>query len=363
MAKYVTFGEIMARMEPSNFSRIRQALPGSLDVTFAGSEANVAASLAYFGEDAAFVTALPDNALADACVGALRNMGVDTSGIVRTEAGRLGLYFVETGANQRPSRVIYDREATAICLAESAGYDWDTAFAGASWFHVSGITPAVSKKAAEAALDSVKRAKKAGLTVSCDLNFRKKLWRWDQGAKPKELARRVMKEIIPYIDLVIGNEEDADDVLAIRAGDTDVGAGKLDIERYPEVAEKIAAAYPNVRQVGITLRESVSATHNNWGAMLYDVKIGNAVFAPLKQGKYAPYQIRCIVDRIGGGDAFAAALIYALNDPNLRDPANAVAFAAAASCLCHSIRGDFNFSSRDEVLTLMGGDASGRVKR
>jgi 2-dehydro-3-deoxygluconokinase len=353
MAKYVTFGEIMARMEPSNFRRIRQALPGSLDVTFAGSEANVAASLAYFGEDAAFVTALPDNALADACVGALRNMGVDTSGIVKTEGGRLGFYFVETGANHRPSRVIYDREATAICLAESAGYDWDTAFAGASWFHVSGITPAVSKKAAEAVLDSVKRAKKAGLTVSCDLNFRKKLWRWDKATKPKELARSAMKEIIPYVDLVIGNEEDADDVLAIRAGDTDVGAGKLDIERYPEVAEKIAAAYPNVRQVCITLRESVSATHNNWGAMLY----------PLKQGEYTPYQIRSIVDRIGGGDAFAAALIYALNDPDLRDPANAVAFAAAASCLCHSIRGDFNFSSRDEVLSLMGGDASGRVKR
>jgi len=209
----------------------------------------------------------------------------------------------------------------------------------------------------------VKQAKKAGLTVSCDLNFRKKLWRWEQGSKPKELARRVMKEILPYVDLVIGNEEDADDVLAIRAGATDVGAGKLDIDRYPEVAGKIIAAYPNVRRVAVTLRESVSASHNNWGAMLYDAEIGSAFFAPLKDGRYAPYQIKNIVDRVGGGDAFAAGLIYALNDPDLNEPADAVAFAAAAGCLCHSIRWDFNFSSRDEVLTLMGGDASGRVKR
>jgi 2-dehydro-3-deoxygluconokinase len=363
MAKFVTFGEIMARLQPPGCGRIRQALPGTLVVTFAGSEANVAASLAYLGDEAVFVTALPDNSLAEACIGNLRNLGVDTSKIVKTARGRLGLFFLETGANQRPSRVIYDRELSAISLADPKCYDWSEIFAEATWFHVSGITPAVSRNAAEAAVQSVKRAKAAGLTVSCDLNYRKKLWRWEASTEPKQLARRIMGEIIPHTDLVIGNEEDAEDVLGIRAGDTDVSAGRLEIERYPEVAAKIIERFPNVSHVAITLRESISATHNNWGGMLYEAAGGTACFAPLRDGKYSPYQIHSIVDRVGGGDAFGAALLHALNDPKLRNTEEAVAFAVAAGCLCHSIEGDFNFSSKEEILALSLGDASGRVKR
>jgi 2-dehydro-3-deoxygluconokinase len=363
MVRFVTFGEIMARLQPPGFRRIRQALPGTLLVTFAGSEVNVAASLAYLGNDAAFVTALPASSLAEACIGNLRNLGVDTSKIVRTASGRLGLFFLESGANQRPSRVIYDRERSAVSLADPGCYDWAEIFAGVDWFHISGITPAVSRNAADAALQAVKRAKDAGLTVSCDLNFRKKLWRWEGGTEPKQLARRVMAEIIPYADLVIGNEEDADDVLGIRAGETDVSAGKLEIERYPEVAAKIIETFPNVSRVAVTLRESVSATHNNWGGMLYEAAGGRAFFAPLRDGRYAPYQIHNIVDRVGGGDAFAAALLHALNDSELRIAADAVGFAVAAGCLCHSIEGDFNFSSKEEILALHVGDVSGRVKR
>lgn len=353
----------MARMEPPGLRRLRQALPGPLEVSFAGAEANVAASLALLGQDAAFVTALPDNPLSDACVGALENLGVDTSGIIRTRGGRLGIYFVETGANQRASRVIYDRGGSAVSLADETAYPWERVFEGASWFHVTGITPAISRAAADATLDAVKRARAARLTVSCDLNFRGKLWRWDGGSDPRKLARKIMKDVLPHVDLVIGNEQDAEDVLAIRAGKTDAAAGRLDIERYPEVAEKIAGAYPNVSRVAVTLRESVSATHNAWGAMLYETDRGQAFFAPMADGVYTPYQIRSIVDRVGAGDAFAAGLIYALNDPKLRDPAAAVAFGAAAGCLCHSIRGDFNYSSREEILALMGGETSGRVKR
>ena len=363
MGKFVTFGEIMARMEPPHFRKIRQALPGSLEVTFAGSEANVAASLAYLGEEAAFVTALPKNALGDACVGALRNIGVDTTGIFRTSEGRLGIFFVETGANQRPSRVIYDRDHSAFSLMDPALYDWTALFRGAVWFHISGISPAVSRNTANISMEAVKRAKDAGLTVSCDLNFRKKLWRWESGTEPKQLARKVMAQVMQFSDLVIGNEEDADDVLGIRAGDTDVLTGNLEIERYPEVAKRIASIYPNVSRIAVTLRQSVSATHNNWGAMLYEVQSGTAFFAPLVDGKYTPYRIHSIVDRVGAGDAFAAALIYALNDPGLSDPSIAVSFGAASSCLSHSIEGDFNVSSREEILALMVGDVSGRVKR
>lgn len=363
MAKFVTFGEIMARLQPPGYGRLRQALPGTLQVTFAGSEANVAASLAYLGEEAAFVTALPDNSLAEACIGNLKNLGVDTSKIVRTAEGRLGLFFLETGANQRPSRVIYDRDRSAFSLADPGCYQWSEIFAGSVWFHISGITPAVSRNAAQAALQAVRGAKDAGLTVSCDLNFRKKLWRWEAGMEPKQLARRVMREIIPHADLVIGNEEDADDVLGIRAGNSDVSAGRLDIQRYPEVAAKIIEAFPNVSHVAVTLRESVSATHNNWGGMLFEAQSEKARFAPLSEGEYAPYQIHSIVDRVGGGDAFAAALLHALNDSTIQEPADAVAFAVAAGCLCQSIEGDFNFSTKEEILALMAGEASGRVKR
>ena len=240
----------------------------------------------------------------------------------------------------------------------------DEIFTGMSWFHISGITPALSRGAAEASLEAVRAAKKGGLTVSCDLNYRKKLWLWDDSLSRKELAEKTMREILPYVDMVAGNEEDASDVLGIRAGNTDVDSGRLAVDRYPEVASRIIEQFPNVSRVAITLRESISASHNNWGAMLYDGPSGSLFFAPLTGGTYTPYRIKNIVDRVGGGDAFSAGLIYALNDVELKDNLqDVVSYAVAASCLAHSIPGDINYSTRDEVLSLMKGNASGRVKR
>ena len=361
MGKLVTFGEIMLRLHMKDHRRFRQGLPGDADLTFAGAEANVAVSAALLGGKSAFVTALPTHAVADACLGELRNLCVDVSQIVRTERGRLGIYYVEAGANQRPSNVIYDRDYSSIALEPPESYDWNRIFSGASWFHFTGITPSLSKNVARIALEAVKAAKKNGLTVSCDLNFRKKLWRWESGIAPGELAARVMGNMLPDIDILFANEEDVQEVLGIEADAVDTAAGKLDIEKYPGLAEKTAAKFPSLRQIAFTLRESISASHNNWGAMLYDVSSGKASFAPLVSGEYRPYPITSIVDRIGGGDSFSAALIYALMDDSLKD--DALAFAAAASCLCHSIPGDFNYSSRVEVLALMKGSTSGRIVR
>ena len=359
----VTFGEIMGRLCPSGHLRFVQAMPGTLELTFAGAEANVAASLALFGADARFVTALPNNALGDSCTRTLRGLGVDTSSIIRTNKGRLGLYFVEKGANQRPSNVVYDRTPSSIAEAAAADFDWVSIFQGAGWLHTTGITPALSRQAFDSCLAAVRAAKAAGLTVSCDLNFRKKLWDWEPGTKSTELARRCMSEILPHVDVCIANEEDAADVLGIHAEGSDVHGGQLATAHYPEVAKEIVRQFPNIRQVAITLRESLSASHNNWGAMLYDAASGQAFFAPLRDGNYTPYEIRNIVDRVGGGDSFGAGLVFALNTPELSAPELAIRFAVAASCLAHSIEGDFNFSSRAEVEALMGGNASGRVVR
>jgi 2-dehydro-3-deoxygluconokinase len=359
----VGFGEIMGRLAPDQFNRFSQSCPGKLDLTFAGAEANVAASVAMLGGTSRFVSALPKHAIADACVRTLKALDVDTRYLLRTDEGRLGLYFIETGANQRPSNVIYDRGFSSVSLTLSGAYPWDDIFSDAGWFHVSGITPALSGCAAEAVLAAVQKAKEAGVTVSCDLNFRKKLWQWDKTLKPRELAEKIMRGILPFVDVVIGNEGDAEDVLGIRAGDSDVESGSLAIGKYPEVAKQIAAQFPNVRKVAITLRESISASHNNWGAMLYDVKSVQAVFAPMRGGRYQPYEIRDIVDRVGGGDSFAAGLIFAINCGDYPADGDAIAFAVAASCLAHSIKGDFNFSSRPEVEALMHGSGSGRVVR
>lgn len=359
----VSFGEIMGRFSPDNNRRFRQTMPGPLNVTFAGAESSVAVSLQQLGEKTRYVTALPRHSIADACEDAVRRFGVDTSYIIRTEEGRLGLYFMETGANQRPSQVIYDRADSSVALTPGDAYDWDNIFADAKWFHISGITQAISRKAAEASILAASKAKEAGATVSCDLNFRKKLWNWEPGTSSRDLAEKTMRRLLKYVDVVIGNEEDAHDVLGIRAGESNVEAGELDIARYPDVAKQIQEQFPHVSHVAITLRESISANHNNWGAMLYTSASGEADFAPLDGKEYKPYEIRNIVDRLGGGDSFSAGLIYGLSGEFKDSPKDALEFAVAASCLCHSIEGDFNYSSYDEVMALKNGSVTGRVKR
>lgn len=364
MKTIVTFGEIMGRLCPDNFQRFRQSMPGKLDLTFAGAEANVAASISMLGGKARFVTALPDNEMTEACLTVLKGLEIDVSFIKKSKKGRFGLYFVERGANQRPSRVMYDREYSAVSLTGAGEYDWDAIFEDAGWLHTTGITPALSEKAAEAALAAARTAGERGLVVSCDLNFRNKLWQWESGTSARDLAEKTMRQMLPYVDIVIANEEDAHDVLGIKAENTNIESGQLDVSRYTEVAREIVRQFPNIKIVAITLRESLSATHNNWGAILYDASSGKSHFAPTdSDGNYVPYGIKSIVDRVGGGDSFGAGLIYALNTPGLEHPEEALRFAVAASCLCHSINGDFNYSSRKEVEALMKGAGSGRVVR
>ena len=358
------FGEIMMRLAPEGFLRYRQALPGRLEALFAGAEANVCAAFAFLGGRSRYVTALPRHAVSDALIANLRGIGIDTRFIRFRDQGRLGIYFVETGANQRSSQVIYDRAGSALALAEPAEYAFEDALQDVTWVHVTGITPAVSQSAFRSTLALMKLARKRKLTVSTDLNFRKKLWRWEPGTDPKSLARRCMGEVLPFVDVVIANEEDASDVLGIEAEGTEVEAGKINARAYVKVAQEITQRFPDTRKVAITLRESISASHNNWGAMLLDAETGQAHFAPVDgKGEYRPYEIRNIVDRVGGGDSFGAGLIHAFMSEDLSDPAQAIRFAVAVSCLKHSVRGDFSYISRDEALALAKGQASGRVRR
>ncbi|MFH0893382.1 MAG: sugar kinase [Bacteroidota bacterium] len=363
MKPIVTFGEIMGRLCPENFQRFRQSMPGKLDITFAGAEANVAVSIAMLGGKVKFVTALPDNEMTEACLSVLKGIDVDVSGIKIVKYGRFGLYFIERGANQRPSRVMYDRDYSSVSLTPGNTYNWNTLLEGAGWLHTTGITPSLSEISANATEIAVRTAKEKGLIVSCDLNFRKKLWQWESGTSATELAQKTMRKILLDVDVVIANEEDAYDVLGISVENTDIHGGKLDVAKYTDVAKEIVSQFQNVKKVAITLRESISATHNNWGAMLYDTATGRSHFAPLNKGIYAPYEIKNIIDRVGGGDSFGAALIFALNKPELSESENAIRFAVASSCLCHSINGDFNYVSRAEVEALMRGSASGRVVR
>jgi len=265
--RIVTFGEVMLRLAPENNLRLRQVIPGRLEATFGGGELNVAVSIAYQGGESAFLTASPDNPITDSLVQEMRKLGVSDSLVQRVGTGRFGIYFVETGANQRGGTVVYDRGESSIALTPASEYDFTTAFAGAGWFHITGITPAISKTAAEAALASVQAAKAQGLTVSCDLNFRKKLWKWNPDRTPVELARETMAELVKHIDVVIANEEDADLCLGISDDASDVESGKIDTEGYIRVARQVVEQFPNVSKVAITLRESISASHNNWGAM------------------------------------------------------------------------------------------------
>ena len=337
--KFLTFGEIMLRLKAPHQERFFQS--PMLEATFGGGEANVAVSLANYGQDVSFLTVLPKNAIADECVKELRKFGVDTNRIVRTDKGRLGIYFLEGGANQLPSKVVYDRAYSAIALAKPGDIDWDAAFAGVDWFHITGITPAISETAMALSLESVKEAKKRGVTVSCDLNFRKNLWKY--GRKAEE----VMGELARYVDVAIANEEDVQKSLGITT-DVVVESGSLDRAKYKALGDKVLAAYPNMQMIAITLRESKSADSNGWAACLND----RDRFYESRR-----YEINDIVDRVGGGDSFAGGLLYGLNTYD--DRQQALEFAVAASCLKHSILGDFNRVSVSDVEKLMGGDGTG----
>ncbi|QHI70349.1 sugar kinase [Tichowtungia aerotolerans] len=360
--RVVTFGEVMCRFCPPDHLRFEQVSPGPWDLTFGGAESSVAASVARFGGTSEFVTALPDHAIADSCLRQLTSLGVETRHVFHALNSRMGVYFVERGANQRASQVIYDRTPSAFSQVSGDEFDWAEIFEGASWFHTTGITAAVSEGAAQAACLAVRKAKEAGLTVSVDLNFRAKLWKWKVGRTAEELAQEIMPKILQFTDVVIGNEEDAQKTLGISAENIDVESANLNADGFASVAEEIMRRFPSIGAVATTLRESISATHNNWGAVL-SVRNSDPVFSPMKNGDYTPYEIHSIVDRVGGGDAFAGGLIYALNFGEFGNEQAVLDFASAASCLAHSISGDFNFSTREEVERLADGIGNGRVVR
>ena len=340
MAKVITMGEIMLRLSTPNNEKFIQA--DEFDVNYGGGEANVAVSLANYGHDAEFVTAVPDNEIGECAVAALRKYNVETKHIARC-GERLGIYYLESGSSMRPSKVVYDRAHSSISTATEADFNFDEIFEGADWFHFTGITPALNDTVAAICLEACKKAKELGITVSCDLNYRNKLW-------TKAKAGEVMGELCKYVDVCIANEEDASDVFGIKASNTDVTKGAVNHEGYKDVAKQLADRF-GFQKVAITLRESISANDNNWSAMLYDGK--DYYFSK----KYAMH----IVDRVGGGDSFGGGLIYAcLSD---MDAQSIIEFAVAASCLKHSIEGDMNMVSVDEVTKLAGGDGSGRVQR
>ena len=342
MAKVVTFGELMVRLQPYNYERFVQA--DHLEFSFGGGEANVAVSLANYGVDAAYVTKLPAHAIGQAAVNSLRRYGVDTSKIVRG-GDRVGIYYNEKGASQRGSVCIYDRANSAIALAKPEDFDWDAIFEGVDWFHFTGITPALGGDLVEICRQACKAAKARGVKISCDLNYRGKLW-------TRQQAREAMTDLCQYVDVCISNEEDAKDVFGIEAEATDITAGALNREGYKSVARQLAERF-GFEKVAITLRESRSASDNGWSAMLYDVRRGEYCFSK----KYDLH----IIDRVGGGDSFGGGLIYALLSGKSNQAA--VEFAVAASALKHSVEGDYNMVTLAEVEKLAGGDGSGRIQR
>jgi 2-dehydro-3-deoxygluconokinase len=342
MSQFVTLGEIMLRLKSPGHERFFQS--PSFEATFGGGESNVAVALANYGLDAAFVTALPANEIADACIREVRSFGVDTSRIVRS-GDRIGIYYLEAGANQRPSKVVYDRAGSAIAEVGADAFDWASIFADARWFHITGITPALSESAAELSIAACRAAKAAGVTVSCDFNYRGKLWKYGK------TAPEVMTELVKHVDVGIANEEDCQKSLGITV-DVDVESGELDTTKYEKLSERVLEIYPDMSIIAITLRESKSADHNGWSACLRDAN-------GFRLSRH--YEITDIIDRVGGGDSFASGLIAGLQFYD--DPQQSLEFAVAASCLKHSISGDFNRVSRSEVENLMGGDASGRVQR
>jgi len=342
MSKFLTFGELMLRLKSPGRERLMQS--PSLEATFGGGEANVAVSLANYGLDSEFLSVIPSNSIGDAAIGELRRFNVGTDKLIRTD-GRMGIYYLETGANQRPSKVIYDRAYSAISMFDPEKYDWDSIYNNVTWLHISGITPAISEQTKDASIASVKEAKKRGITVSIDLNYRKNLWKYGVDAK------EVMSVMTEYADVIIANEEDCQKSLGLECK-SNVEGGKLDNEDYRKLSNSLLEKYPNVKKVAITLRESKSADINFWAAALNN---GTDFIVSRK------YEMYDIVDRVGGGDSFAGGLIYGLNV--LGDDREALEFAVAASCLKHTIDGDFNRVTVDEVMKLAKGDGSGRVQR
>lgn len=342
MADYLTFGEIMLRLKTPGHERFFQS--PQFEATFGGGEANVAVALCNYGLDAGFVSALPNNDIGEAAIRELRGFGVDTHYVKRC-ADRVGIYFLETGANQRPSKVIYDRANSSIAGCKPGDFDWEAIFSGAKWLHITGITPALTQGSADLSLECVKAAKKAGVTVSCDFNYRGKLWKYGKSAP------EVMTELVRYVDVGIANEEDCQKSLGVSV-DVAVESGELDTAKYEALSAKVLELFPNMSAIAITLRESKSADHNGWSACLRDQD-------GFKLSRH--YEMTDIVDRVGGGDSFASALIYGLNA--YEDRQQSLEFAVAASCLKHSILGDFNRVSVAEVEKLMSGDGSGRVQR
>jgi 2-dehydro-3-deoxygluconokinase len=342
MSEYLSFGEIMLRLKAPGHERFFQS--PKFEATFGGGESNVAVALANYGLDSGFVTALPNNDIAQACIREVRGFGVDTSHIVRC-GERIGIYYLEAGANQRPSKVVYDRAGSSIAEVVADAFDWPSIFADTKWFHITGITPALSESAAELSLAACSAARDAGVTVSCDFNFRGKLWKYGKSAP------EVMRELVKFVDVGIANEEDCQKSLGITV-DVDVTTGELSTAKYEALSEKVLQEFPNLSVLAITLRESKSADRNGWSACLRD----DSGFKLSRR-----YEITDIVDRVGGGDSFASGLIYGLNA--FDDRQEALEFAIAASCLKHSIIGDFNRVSVGEVMALVGGDASGRVQR
>lgn len=345
MAKTVTFGEIMLRLSTPSYQRFSQTK--QFDATFGGGEANVAVSLANYGLEADFVTRLPENDIAESCIRDLRSYGVGTANIVRG-GSRVGIYFLETGAVARPSKVVYDRAGSAIAEIRPGMIDWDKVFEGADWFHWTGITPAISQGAADVCLEAIKAANRLGITVSCDLNYRKNLWKYGK------TAGEVMPALVEGSDIILGNEEDAEKVFGIKPEGFNAAAtdGSIDQKRFQSVCEQLMAKFPRAKKIIITLRGSINANHNTWGGVLWN---GNTLYQSRR------YDITHIVDRVGGGDSFMGGLIYGLK--TYGDDRKALEFAAAASCLKHTIFGDYNQVTVAEVEKLMGGDASGRVSR
>lgn len=343
MSRVVTFGEIMLRLATPGFARFQQSMPGSLQATFAGAEASIAASLAYLGIDAAFVTALPQDAIADACVADLRSLGVDTQHILRTAEGRLGIYFLEHGANQRGGNVIYDRDASSVAITPASAYDWSSIFEGCEWFIISGITPAISRNASEVALHAVQEAQKRGIKVVCDMNYRTKLWRWEPPLSARELATRTMRALLRHVTVFVGGISDATAILGIEfSGD------------LKALAQQIVVEFPNLTHAAFTLRDGSTSAAQCFSGALFEAATGTLHTAPV-------YTITQVIDRLGAGDAFTAGLVFSFLQQT--DAPSSIAFATAAGCLAHSIEGDYNYSTRAEIEAVMQGDGGGRVSR